>query len=320
MTRCADTACRRWRLFGALQFNGSWYCSRACVEQAALAGLGEPEPEIRPAGMSRSLPPLKLGVLLRHAGVITQAQLEAALAAKAGTGFRIGKQLEEMGFAAPEAVLRALATQAGVSYLANFDIARVASAPGALPPAMVRALGLVPFEIDAIGQRLHVITAAPVPRTAIRAITKLIGWNVEVYLVTDSVFEAALDAYEPIAQTPVGDAHMVRSLDAAAARVAERAERDRAVTMRHVTCDDYVWVRLEGPEHISDLLIGKGESRGPLVATKYQSQRGLDRDSPAARTSLDPARDALSESRRAERPAVVHEGDSQRCQVAYTAH
>jgi hypothetical protein len=260
MTRCADTTCRRWRLFGALQFNGSWYCSRACVEQAALAGLGEPEDGIRPPGVTRSLPPLKLGVLLRHAGVITESQLDAALAAAASSGLRIGEQLERMGFAAPEAVLRALATQAGVSYLANFDVARVTRAPGALPPAMVRALGLVPFETDAIGQRLHVISAAPVPRAAIRAITKLTGWNVEVYLVNDAAFMAALDAYEPAAPTLERESYMVRTLDAAAARVAERAERDRAVTMRHVAYDDYVWVRVEGPERISDVLVGKEDS------------------------------------------------------------
>ena len=58
---------------GALQFNGLWYCSRACVEQAARAGLNQDRTRAR---VSNGLPPLKLGVLLRHAGVVTQAQLE----------------------------------------------------------------------------------------------------------------------------------------------------------------------------------------------------------------------------------------------------
>jgi hypothetical protein len=257
MTRCADIRCKRWRLFGALQFNGRWYCSRGCVEQAALAGLGAPENGVRRAGVTRSLPPLKLGVLLRHAGVITDAQLEAALTATALTGLRIGEQLEQLGFVSPEAVLRALATQAGVSYLSNFNVARVKRAPGTLPPAMVRALGLVPFEADVIGERLHVITAAPVPRSAIRAMTRLTGWNVEVYLVSDAVFEAAVDAYQPLEQAPVRDAYLVQTLDAAAARVAERASLDRAVTMRHVAYDDYLWVRVEGSERVSDLLVNK---------------------------------------------------------------
>jgi hypothetical protein len=254
MPRCADPACRRWRLFGALQFNGNVYCSRACVEQAVLAGLGE---AVAAPPRSRALPPMRLGVLLRHAGVITDAQLNEALATQARTGLRLGEQLEQLGVAASDAVLRALATQAGVSYLSNFDVERVMRAPGALSPAMVRGLGLVPFDIDAAGERLKVISAAPLPRAAIRAMTKLTGWTIEVYLVTDTIFEAALDAYQPADQRASGDTGTLRTLNAAAARVAERAARDRAVTMKHVAYDDYVWVRVEGPGQVSDLLVSK---------------------------------------------------------------
>ena len=67
MPRCAEAGLRRWRLFGALQFNGAAYCSRACVEQAALAGLGEPATRATRPERVDALPPLKLGVLLRHA-------------------------------------------------------------------------------------------------------------------------------------------------------------------------------------------------------------------------------------------------------------
>ena len=255
MPRCADTGCRRWRLFGALQFNENWYCSRECVEQAALAGLGEPAATI---GRRSSLPPLKLGVLLRHAGAITSTQLDAALIVKARTGLKLGEQLEQLGFVDGDAVLRALAAQAGVSYLSTFDVARVRRAPVSLPSAIVRALGLVPFEADQMGQRLHVISAAPLPRAAIRALAKLTGWSIEIYLVKDSVFDAALDAYQPVGGAPgTHDADLVQTLTAAAARVADRAQSDRAITMRHAAYDDYVWVRVEGSQRVSDLLVGK---------------------------------------------------------------
>lgn len=247
--------CRGWRLVGGLRFNGSWYCSRRCVERAALDGLGEP---LAPPQGGASLPPPKLGVLLRHAGAITEPQLHEALAAQKRTGLRLGEQLEQMRLAGAESILRALATQAGVSYLWNFDTARVAQAPGGLAPSVVRALGLVPFEADASRNRLHVMCAAPLPRTAIRAMTTLTGWNLEVFLVTDSVFAGALDAYAPASETAaVHDEGRVRTLDAAAARVADRAERERAVTMRHVAYDDYVWVRVEGSRQVSDLVVAK---------------------------------------------------------------
>ena len=255
MPRCADTDCRRWRLVGALQFNDNLYCSRDCVERAAFVGLGQP---LAAAAKRSSLPPLKLGVLLRHAGVVTQAQLEAALGAKARTGLRIGEQLEQLGYVDADVVLRALATQAGVSYLSTFDVARVRRAPTSLPPAMVRGLGLVPFEADHIGQRLHVISAAPLASAAIRAMSKLTGWTIDVYLVKDSVFEAALDAYQPANAAPIThEADLVRTLTAAASLVADRAERDREVTMRHAACGEYVWVRVEGSQRVSDLLVEK---------------------------------------------------------------
>ena len=208
--------------------------------------------------MTPSLPPLKLGALLRHAGVITATQLESALIVKARTGLRIGEQLEQLGLVDADVVLRALATQANVSYLSTFDVARVRRAPVSLPSAMVRALGLVPFEADEIRQRLHVISAAPLPRAAIRAMARLTELTIDVYLVKDSVFGAALDAYRPADGAPVThDADLVQTLTAAAARVADRAQSDRAITMRHAAYDDYVWVRVEGSQRVSDLLVGK---------------------------------------------------------------
>lgn len=267
MPRCADSTCGRWRpdltsfgrlgagsaqKFGALRFNGRWYCSRACVEQAALAGLEQRRPA--PA-VSTGLPPLRLGVLLRHAGAVTQAQLEEALEAAGRSGLRIGTQLERLGFTTADEVLRALAAQGGVSYLSTFDIARLRRVPALLPPAMVRALGLIPFEADDVMRRLSVICTAPVPRTAMRALVRLTGWTPEVYLVTDAVFQSALDACEAESGETTPHALTVASVAQAAAHVANAAAIERTVTMRHADCEAYRWVRVQGAQQVSDLLV-----------------------------------------------------------------
>jgi hypothetical protein len=246
---------------GALQFNGLWYCSRACVEQAARAGLNQDRTRVRP---SNGLPPLKLGVLLRHSGAITQAQLETALDAAKETGLRIGAQLERLGYTTSEDVLRALAAQAGVSYLATFDVARVERAPVSMPAPMVRALGLVPFESDEVLKKLSVVCAAPVPKAAVRALIRLTGWAPEVYLVTDRVFQESLDAYKPAhADATSHQALTVENVSAAAALVADVAAHERAVTMRHADCDSYRWVRVQAPQRVSDLLVTAAqEERG----------------------------------------------------------
>lgn len=276
MPRCADERCGRWRpdlssverfagasvlRMGALQFNGLWYCSRACVEQAARAGLNQDRTRAR---VSNGLPPLKLGVLLRHAGVVTQAQLEAALEAAKETGLKIGAQLERLGYSTPDDVLRALAAQAGVSYLSTFDVTRVERGPISMPASMVRALGLVPFEADDVLKKLSVVCAAPVPKAAMRALMRLTGWTPEVYLVTDRVFEGALDAYKPAQKDAKShQALTVENMSAAAALVAEVAAHERAVTMTHADCDSYRWVRVQAPQRVSDLLVTAAqEERG----------------------------------------------------------
>ena len=63
-----------------------------------------------------------------------------------------------------------LAAQGGVSYLPSFDVDRVTRGPAWLPTETVRALGVVPFEVDEVQRKLRVVCAAPVPRTAMRAL------------------------------------------------------------------------------------------------------------------------------------------------------
>jgi hypothetical protein len=246
---------------GALQFNGRWFCSRRCVEQAARVGLNE---ETSGTRRSAGLPPLKLGVLLRHAGAVTESQLDEALAATHQTGLRIGEQLERLGFTTPEEVLRGLATQAGVSYLATFDITRVQSGPVSLPIETVRALGLVPFEADEVLRRLSVICAAPVPRAAMRALIRLTGWAPDVFLVSDRVYHAALESYRPADHGRAWhQALTVDNVSAAAMHVADLAANERVITMQHADCDSYRWVRVQASQRVSDLLVASmREERG----------------------------------------------------------
>lgn len=269
MPRCADATCGRWRperlvprWATGLRFNERWYCSRDCVENAARARLDAPAP----SAAVPSLPPLRVGVLLRHLGAITEDQLGQALSSQKQTGRRLGAELQRLGLASSEAVLKALAAQGGVSYLASFDVSRVTEGPAWLPEDTVRALGLVPFELDARERRVKVICAAPVPRAALRALTKLTGWLPEAYLVDDKVWDDAMRAYRSGSSDDMaGGTARVTDLAAAASRVADAALADRAITMRHASYDRYTWVRVEGPQHWSDVWVMGGQEEPCLV-------------------------------------------------------
>ncbi len=268
MPRCADAACGRWRperlaprWAMGLRFNGAWYCSRVCVQHAARHVLDAELPASPRVG---GLPPMRLGVLLRHLGGLSEATVADALEAQARTGRRIGEELASQGLVERDIVLRALAAQAGTSYLTALDLSRVRSGPSWLGPGTVRALGLVPFEVLERRRQLRVVCTAPVPRASLRALARLTGWTAEPYLVHEDVFAAALAAYRPSppAGTDVREAVRLPDLSAAAARIADAAAEVRTITARHASCSDCTWVRVEGPHHLSDMLVyGAGEAR-----------------------------------------------------------
>jgi hypothetical protein len=268
MPRCAEPTCGRWRperlvprWATGLRFNERWYCSRACVEGAARARLHAPAAAV---GVP-SLPPLRLGVLLRHLGALNEEQLAQALSAQRNSGRRLGDELRRLALVPAEPVLRALAAQSGVSYLTTFDPSRLPPGPEWLPAETVRALGLVPFEINEAQRRLKVICTAPVPRAALRALTKLTGWLPEAYLVEDQVWDAAMLAYRSAREEGSrASSARVHDLAAAAAKIADVAMADRAITMRHASYDQYTWVRVEGPQEWSDVLV-TGRQEDPCL-------------------------------------------------------
>jgi hypothetical protein len=253
---------------GGLRYNGHWFCSRACVEHAARAGFERPA-MVPP--LPSTLPPLRLGVLLRHAGAVDEAGLKAGLDAQRASGRRLGDELRRLRIVDPGLVLRALATQGGVRYLTAFDVTHVPrraqggagdlesgepSGPAWLPADTVRALGLIPFEADDVNQRLKVVCAAPLPRVAIRALLQLTGWTAEPFLVHDDVYEQALRMYRA---DEAGTTTTVGTVAAAAACVADAAQAERSITVRSAACDRYTWVRIEGARQTSDLLVPSEE-------------------------------------------------------------
>jgi hypothetical protein len=234
-------------VWGGVRLNGTWFCSRSCAAAAVRRGLESPPAIGESAG---ALPPLRIGALLRHQGAITQTQLDAALAGQRTSGLRLGAELQRLGFVSGATIVRALAAQAGVSFLMSVDSARVRRAPGGLSADMVRALGLLPFEAEVQERRLRVICTAPLPRPALRALARLTGWTAEPYLVDETVWERALEAYSPEeARSEV--AHDVEE----ASRMVAAAASGRDAVVRFAGCGDFVWVRVEGGATTQDVLI-----------------------------------------------------------------
>lgn len=228
-----------------LLVDDAWFCSHACVEAEAAAKLENvrirqrtPRPVARP-----------LGAVLVASRVVTTQQLGEALQAQAETGLRLGAQLQRMGFASRDEVLRALSSQHGVSYLATVDTTTLRSAPGRLSADEVRALGIIPFRETA--EALMVACAAPLPHAALDALGVLSGRAVKPFLVADDDFERLKAAYRGAVDAAVGGPTL---------RGAPESERgpsgpsgDAPVKARYV--DPFTWVRIAADGQISTLLV-----------------------------------------------------------------
>ena len=286
MPRCAEPSCRKWRpglgtrVAGGVRLNGQWFCSVRCLEPVVAEGLLTIDIPRESAG---ARPSLRLGALLRFLGAITGPQLRVALDAQRRSGRRLGAELQALGLVNADTIVRALAIQADMSYLTSVDLTLVQRAPGGLPGHTVRALGLVPLEVDQAARRLRVLCTAPAPKAAFRALSALAGWEAEPYLVDDGVWERAMAAYP--ATGPAAGA--MRDLRAVAAHVARTAGERGALTMRRAACPGGVWVRLEDAARVEDLVIAPSLFAGTptgfqavAAAPSFAGPRATEREEP----------------------------------------
>jgi hypothetical protein len=248
MARCAQEVCRRWRP-DALVRRGSgvavendWYCSRECLRSAVEIRL---QPLARTADSHGGRPPVKTGILLMAEGRLSRETLVRALESQRRSGRRIGAELIHIGAVTELEVLHALARQGNTKYLTAADPSIVHPGHGGLSPAVIRALGLVPFASDEKARVLKVAYTAPVPRTALTALRELTGWIPDPYLVNDAVWPALAAAYG-VANPDQGRAAAVSlGWNDALSRIAQVAERGHRARIGHARLDAHVWVRVE---------------------------------------------------------------------------
>jgi type IV pilus assembly protein PilB len=236
-----------------------WYCSIECLERAAVERMHAARPRAT-ARRPTAIPPLKIGMLLVAHGVMTPAQLQDALDAQRATGLRLGVQIQRLGMATSMDVVRALAVQSAAPWLASLDPAQVRVVPEILGHDAVRALGLVPFDVDAKRRRVKVACAAPVPRLALGAFKELTRWIAEPFVVADDQLAALLAAYERNAVRAIEDGpRQPLSVRAAASRIARTAAERGSASVAQAACDPYLWVRVESRAGADDLFVRPGE-------------------------------------------------------------
>ncbi len=135
----------------------------------------------------------RLGELLVHAGLITDAQLEAALDVQAESGGKIGEVLVRELLVTEDQIAAALADQKGLEHvnLASIPIDRQAALM--LPLRMVRRRHVIPIAV--LGDRLTLAMADPLDVEAVDEAELTTGLKVDVVVAAASQVRFAIEKY-----------------------------------------------------------------------------------------------------------------------------
>jgi len=134
----------------------------------------------------------RLGSVLVAAGVITEEQLEAALAAQRTRRRRLGRVLVELGMATEDQIVAALASQLNVPRVHLADLAPDPQVLAIVPEAQARRHLLLPLRKDA--GRLLVAMNNPVDIIAIDYVQARAGCPVEACIATETEILRAIEA------------------------------------------------------------------------------------------------------------------------------
>ncbi len=167
-----------------------------------------------------------LGALLLREGLVTEAQLDAALREQTTTGKQLGRILIEMKAVDEADVVRALARQVGIEFVDLSDITIDAGVMSLVSETIVRRYQAVPIGWD--GDRLIVAMADPSNVFALDDIRALTGRELRSVVATPSQIAELIERFFRI-DTEV---------DSVALLASEEAEPDDSLANVHEVVED----------------------------------------------------------------------------------
>ena len=142
------------------------------------------------AGIQR-MTPKRLGEIFTHSGLITQEQLDEALADQQKAGKPLGEMLVERGYVTERDVAEAIATQFSLPYLSPTQYFVPSEMAEIIPGEVMTKHQIVP--IDKLGKVLMVVIAGPVENDVLDQIEKQTGSTLQVYVSTITDVRAAVE-------------------------------------------------------------------------------------------------------------------------------
>jgi type IV pilus assembly protein PilB len=137
--------------------------------------------------------PATLGRILRDRGLITEEQLDAAIARQKRSGKRLGQILVDLGYATADSILAALSEQLNVPTTRVNAFTVNTEAIGALPEKVARKHQA--FPLMKVGATLVVAIATPKDIIALDDLRFASGCEIQMMLALESEISSAIDRY-----------------------------------------------------------------------------------------------------------------------------
>lgn len=240
---------------------------------------------------------MRLGDLLVNQDVLTQDDLNKALAMQKGSGKKIGEVLVDEGFITEELIVRALHLQLGLKTVQLTGITISKEVISLVSEDILKKYVVCPFELDQYNANiLHLAMADPMDMSAIDDISIVTNLQVEPYIATGREILSTLDRYfgghetmsaakrftrerealrqvdrEDAEETDVSDAPIVQLVRA----LIEQAVRQRASDIHIEALEKNIRVRYR----IDGVLFEKmvyDNSLLPAISTRIKIMGGMD--------------------------------------------
>lgn len=134
-----------------------------------------------------------IGEILKHKGIITEAQLTEVLAVGKRTNERVGKVLVNLGYCTEKDIAEGLADQYGIPSIMLSSVILEPEVLGRVPEAVARKYKVIPVSIE--GDTLKTAMLDPLDVFAIDELKKITGLNIDPLVTTESEIMKALGQY-----------------------------------------------------------------------------------------------------------------------------
>lgn len=145
---------------------------------------------------------MRLGDLLIKQNVLTEEELEKALALQKGSGKKIGEVLVDEGFISEELIVRALQMQLGLKVVQLTGITIPREVRNLIPLELLKKYVCVPFELDPYNANiLHLAMSDPMDLSAIDDISIVTNLQVEPYIASTREILTVIDRFYGATET-----------------------------------------------------------------------------------------------------------------------